>query len=137
MDSPRASESNKRRSPGYEVADLSNSQHLFAPVHDAIISESVESTVSNTHVETFPADAAIRHPEQDLTSLVNTLLDGSRDLSSSQYLFAQYDVHDDAIISKSVESTVSNTHVQALPATARSPEDENLTAVSTDNISPF
>ena len=116
--------------------DLSSSQHLFAPLHyDATISQSVESTVSNTHIETFSADAATRHPEQDLTSLVNTLVDGSTDLSSSQHLFAP--LHDDATIFQSVESTVSNTHIETFSATARSSEEGNLTAVSIDNISPI
>jgi hypothetical protein len=116
--------------------DLSSSQHLFAPLHDdATISQSIESTVSNTHIETFPADAATRHPEQDLTSLVNTLVDDSTDLSSSQHLFAP--LHDDATIFQSVESTVPNTHLETFPATARSSEEGNLTAVSIDNISPI
>ena len=116
--------------------DLSSSQHLFAPLHDdATIFQSVESTVPNTQIETFPADAATRHPEQDLTSLVNTLVDDSTDLSSSQHLFAT--LHDDATIFQSVESTVPNTHLETFPATARSSEEGNLTAVSIDNISPI
>ena len=55
------------------------------------------------------------HHGQDLTSLVNTLLDGySTDPSNSQYLIAP--VQDDTTMSESLESTASNVHVEANPA---------------------
>ncbi len=78
--------------------------------------------------------AATRHPEQDLTSLVNTLLDGSTDLSSSQHPFAP--VRDDAIISESVEPAVSNNHLETFPpdAATRHPEQDLTSLV---NISTF
>ena len=100
---------------GYST-DSSNSQHLIAPVqNDTTLSESVESTASNIHVEANPADTTLIHPGQDLTSLVNTLLDGySTDSSNSQHLIAP--VQDDTTLSESVESTASNIHVEANPA---------------------
>ena len=52
------------------------------------------------------------HPEEDLTSLVNTLLDGySTDSSNSQHLITP--CLNDTTLSESVESTASNIHVEA------------------------
>ena len=59
-------------------------------------------------------------PEQSLTSLVNTLLDGySANLANSQHLNTP--VQDDVTSTKSVQSIASNIHVEANPADKTQP----------------
>ena len=59
-------------------------------------------------------------PEQSLTSLVNTLLDGySANLANSQHLNTP--VQDDVTSTESVQSIASNIHVEANPADKTQP----------------
>ena len=120
--------------------DSSSLQHsIIAPFQDdAGISESVQCPVSNAyHTDGLAAHVATRPCEQDLNTLVNTLLGAhSIDSSSLQHsIIAPF--QDDAGISESVQCPVSNVyHTDRLTAhvATRLCEQDPNTPVNTQSL---